>query len=82
MEGKITMGEYDIVINTIDMGVKRDLTNLFITDNAKANPSQYQNQNIASYLKQYINSTSESTKSRLATQINTTYATDMPLMFL
>ena len=82
LEGKITMGEYDIVINTIDMGVKRDLTNLFITDNAKANPSQYQNQNIASYLKQYINSTSESTKSRLATQINTTYATDMPLMFL
>lgn len=82
LEGKITMGEYDIVINTIDMGVKRDLTNLFITDNAKANPSQYQNQNIASYLKQYINSTSESTKSRLATQINSTYATDMPLMFL
>lgn len=82
LEGKITMGAYDIVINTIDMGVKRDLTNLFITDNAKANPSQYQNQNIANYLKQYINSTSEGTKSRLATQINTTYATDMPLMFL
>jgi len=82
LEGKIAGGEYDIVINIIDMGVKKDLTNLFITDNAKANPSQYQNQNLAGTLKQYINAESESSKSKLAIQINETYAKDMPLLFL
>ncbi|MBU1758283.1 hypothetical protein KKG31_03890 [Patescibacteria group bacterium] len=66
----------------IDMGIKKDLTNLFITDNAKVNPSQYQSQNIANRLTQYVNSDSESTKSKLAKQINDTYSTDMPLLFL
>lgn len=82
LESKITMWEYDIVINVIDMGIKKDLTNLFITDNAKVNPSQYQSQNIANRLTQYVNSDSESTKSKLAKQINDTYSTDMPLLFL
>jgi hypothetical protein len=39
-------------------------------------------QNIANRLTQYINTDNESTKSKLAKQINTTYSTDMPLIFL
>lgn len=82
LEGKITIWDYDIVINTIDMGFKKDFTNLFITDNFQVNPSQYQNQNMADVLKQYVNSDNASTKTKLTTQINEMYAKDMPLLFL
>lgn len=82
LQGKILIWDYDIIINSIDMWIKKDITNLFATDNVQVDPSQYKNQSLAWYIKSYINSTSDSTKSKLATQINSTFATDMPLLFL
>jgi hypothetical protein len=48
------VSDYDILINTVDMGLKKDLTKLFSTDEAEINPSQYQNQKLSSLLGQYI----------------------------
>jgi len=48
------VGDYDLLINTVDMGLKKDLTKLFSTDNSEVNPSQYQNQKLTTLLTQYI----------------------------
>lgn len=60
------------------MGQKNDITKLFATDSAKTNPSQYQNQNLISLLKQYA----ENKQIKLLNQINEIYAKDMPFVIL
>lgn len=78
LEGRLLLGDYDIMINTIDMGLKKDITKLFATDSAMKNPSQYQNTKLISLLKQYTEKQSQ----RTLNEINNIYAKDMPFVVL
>lgn len=78
-EVKLTAWEYDMVINTIDMGLKEDLTKLFSTNKPTINPSQYNDARFVSLLQQY--SDSKDSKS-IMKEINTIYANDMPFLIL
>ena len=78
-EAKIVLGEYDILLNTINMGMKKDLLKVLMTDDVMANPSKYTNPNLSSYFKQYTKNPEDS---QIASEINAIYAQDMPLVIL
>ncbi len=81
LQGRLTVGDYDLLINTVDMGLKKDLTKLFSTDKSEVNPSQYQNQKLTSLLTQYSTADSKNKKKSL-TEINSIYSKDMPFVIL
>ncbi|RAL55236.1 hypothetical protein BSK20_05565 [SR1 bacterium human oral taxon HOT-345] len=78
-EAKIVLGEYDILLNTINMGMKKDLLKVLMTDDVMANPSKYTNPNLSNYFKQYTKNPEDS---QIASEINAIYAQDMPLIIL
>ncbi|HMS91154.1 MAG TPA: ABC transporter substrate-binding protein [Candidatus Absconditabacterales bacterium] len=81
LQGRLVVGDYDLLINTVDMGLKNDFTKLFSTDKSEINPSQYQNQKLTTLLKQY-SVADESSKKKPLTEINSIYSKDMPLIIL
>ena len=79
MEWKLTAWDYDIVINTIDMWLNKDISALFGSENAISNPSQYSDARLLSLLKQYNESDN---KTKIISEINSIYANDMPIIML
>lgn len=79
LEWKLTAWDYDIVINTIDMGLNKNISALFGSDSIITNPSQYSDARMLSLLKQYNESDN---KTKLVSEINTVFANDMPLIML
>lgn len=79
MEWKLTAWDYDIVINTIDMWLNKDISALFGSETSKTNPSQYSDARLLSLLKQYNESDN---KVKIVSEINSIYANDMPLVML
>ncbi len=77
-QSTLLLWDYDIALNTIDMGQKKDITKIFATESAKTNPSQYQNQNLISLLQQYTSNP----QPKILNQINEIYAKDMPFVIL
>jgi hypothetical protein len=75
------VGDYDLLINTVDMWLKKDLTKLFSTDKSDINPSQYQNQKLTTLLAQYI-AANDKWKQKQLKDINTIYSKDMPFVVL
>lgn len=79
MEWKLTAWDYDIVINTIDMGLNKDISALFSSETATNNPSQYSDARLLSLLKQYNEADN---KTKIIAEINSIYANDMPIVML
>lgn len=50
----ISSKNYDIAIKWIDMWVKKDISNIFSTDETSINPSAYKNTDLWSLIKQYF----------------------------
>lgn len=78
LEGKLLMKSYDLYIGSIDMGTKKSLLSLFLTDDVLLNPSAYKNPLLSSLIKQY----SQYANTTVETQINNLLAQDMPLVLL
>lgn len=81
LQWRLAVGNYDLLINTVDMWLKKDLTNLFSTNKSEVNPSQYQNQKLTTLLKQYMIADDKG-KKRSLVEINSIYSKDMPLVIL
>ena len=79
MEWKLTAWDYDIVINTIDMWLNKDISALFGSENSTKNPSQYSDARLLSLLKQYNEADN---KTKIVSEINSIYANDMPIIML
>lgn len=79
LEWKLTAGEYDIVINSIDMWLSKDISALFATESVTINPSQYTDARLLTLLKQY-NETDN--KSKIVWEINSIYWNDMPIVII
>jgi hypothetical protein len=79
LEWKLTAGEYDIVINTIDMWLNKDISAIFATESTTINPTQYTDARLLSLLKQYNESPNNS---KVAWEINSIYANDMPMVII
>lgn len=78
-EAKLVLGDYDILLSTINIGLKKDILKILTTDDALANPSKYTNPNLTSLFKQYTRSPQ---KTEIAQQINAIFAQDMPFVLL
>ena len=67
LEGKLVRGDYDILLNTINIGLKKDVLKILTTDDPLINPSKYTNPNLTQLFKQY---TKAANKSEFTSQIN------------
>ena len=81
LQWRLMVWDYDLLINTVDMWLKKDLTKLFSTDNSEINPSQYQNQKLTTLLTKYI-AADDKGKKKVLTEINAIYSKDMPFVIL
>jgi ABC-type transport system substrate-binding protein len=79
MEGKLLAGDYDIVLNTINMGFKKDISAILSSEKVQINHSQYKNPRLITLIQQYLQTKD---KSSLAGEINDIYAKDMPFVML
>lgn len=80
LEGKLLAGDYDIVISSVDMGLKKDFSKLLSTPKPQVNPTQYTSTRFISLLQQYL--TAKSNKSSILNQVNWVYSKDMPFIYL
>lgn len=78
-EAKMVMGDYDILLNSITMGMKKDVHKVLTTNNVLMNPSKYTNPNLINLFKQY---TRNPHQTELINQINGIFAQDMPLVIV
>ena len=79
LEAKLVMGNYDILLNTINIGLKKDILKILTTSDALVNPSKYTNPKLTNLFKQYTKSPQ---KTELSTEISKIFAQDMPFLVL
>lgn len=80
-DAKLLSKDYDVVISQFDFARKKDFSSFLLTDVATINPSLYTNQNMASYISDYVHQKGD-VKESLKLQINDIYANDMPFVVL
>lgn len=78
-EAKIVMEDYDILLTTISMGMKKDVHKVLATDDSLMNPSKYTNPNLTNLFKQYMKNPQQT---EIINQINGIVAQDMPLVIV
>lgn len=81
-EGKLASKEYDIVLRGIDLGLKKDISNLLLTDNPLINPSLYLNSNLASQINQFFATTNVGSQNNIKREIDRLYLNDLPFVLL
>lgn len=78
-EAKLIMSDYDILLNTINIGLRKDILKILTTDDVLTNPSRYTNTNLTNLFKQYSKSPQNI---KIAEQINGIFAQDMPFVIV
>lgn len=81
-EGKLASKEYDITIRGIDLGLKKDISNLLLTDNPIINPSLYINTNLASQINQFFATSNPGSQWSIKREIDRLYLNDLPFVLL
>lgn len=81
-EGKLASKEYDIVLRGVDLGLKKDISNLLLTDNPLINPSLYLNSNLASQINQFFATANASSQGSIKREIDRLYLNDLPFVLL
>lgn len=78
LEGKLLMWTYDMYVWTIDLWSRKDMLNLFSTEDPLLNPSKYRNPILTSLINQYRKTRDD----HVQWQINLLLAQDMPVIFI
>jgi hypothetical protein len=82
-EGKILSKDYDMVIRALDRASKKDLSSLFLTDKPLVNPSLYTNSQLASYIQQYLaTSSTDTSRTNILQELQTQYQRNIPFVLL
>ncbi len=79
--GKIESSDYDMVIREINMGLRKDISNLFTSTIPNINPSRYVNEELASTINKFF-LVGQSQKYALKDKIDTIRWSDVPLVIL
>lgn len=79
LEGKLVLWDYDIILNTINIGLKKDILKILTTDDPLINPSRYSNPQLNNLFKQY---TRKPQNMALTQNINQIFGQDMPFVVL
>lgn len=80
-EGKLSSKNFHITLRGIDMGLKKDISNIFKTQNPLINPSFYINNELALLVNQYFLS-SESWKKGIKQEIDKIYSQQVPFFLI
>lgn len=80
-EWKVQSKEYDIALKWIDMWLKKDISNIFGTDEAVINPSLYKNTDLSSIIKQYFINEWK-VKDQVKNELDSLYEKSVPLIVL
>ncbi len=80
LEWILKWGNYDIAIVWLYLWLKRDISDIFLTDEPVLNPSRYKNLELKSLYSQYLIS-SWKTKEILKQQVMDMYNKNLPLLF-
>ena len=78
-EAKIVMEDYDILLTTITMGMKKDVHKVLATDDSLMNPSKYTNPNLTNLFKQYMKNPQQT---EIVNQNKGIVAQDIPLVIV
>jgi hypothetical protein len=81
LESIIQSRSYDIVLQNLDLGFKKDISWLFSIDNPKTNPSLYQNSELSSFISQYFIA-NKKIKAIVKQGIDDLYTKDVPIMII
>lgn len=73
--------QYDATMQTLALGVKKDISTMFLSDDPLQNPSKYVNQNLASQINDYFQS-SLSAQYNIMPVIHKLYLTDLPFFLI
>lgn len=81
-EGKLASKDYDITVRGIDLWLKKDISNLLLTDNPIINPSLYINSNLASQINQFFATNGIGNQNSIKREIDRLYLNDLPFALL
>lgn len=81
LEGKLEWGDYDIALRVINMWLRKDLSNLFISEKSNINPSNFTSEPLASNLWRYFISRADQ-KPAIQEWIQNIYNKSYPLVIL
>jgi len=81
-EGKLISQDYDLVLRSINMGLRKDLSNLFTSTVPTINPSGFVSQNIADQINAYFLETNAEQKAKIKAKIDEIYNENVPLVIL
>ncbi len=81
LEGNIVSQDFDLLLRTINMWLRKDISNIFISDNLLVNPSGYTNENLASLTNRHFISSDEE-KKEIVDAIDEIYSTTYPFTFI
>lgn len=73
--------EYDIILKNVNLGIKKDISWFFSTDDPMINPSLYQNSELSSFISQYFVA-NKKIKSIVKQGIDDIYTKDIPFLAL
>lgn len=76
-QDKILSRDYDMVLRPLSLGLKQDISNLFLTDDVLVNPSQYVNVDLAQAISRYTQGKPEAKET-----IDRIYAAFAPLYII
>lgn len=81
LEWKIVSQDFDLLLRTINMWLRKDISNILISDNLLVNPSWYTNENLASLTNRHF-ITSDDERKKIINSIDDIYSTSYPFLFL
>lgn len=73
--------KYDINLQTLTLGTRKDISPLLLTDDPLINSSQYINANLASQIRQYFQSNTQA-QYNIMPMITKLYTTDLPFFIM
>ncbi len=80
-EWKILSWDYDVVLRSINIGLRKDISNLFISTSPSINPSRYTNEQLTELINRFFLA-NESQKESIKNDINNIYMQDVPLVIV
>lgn len=81
-EGKLVSQDYDLVLRSINMGLRKDLSSLFESSTPTVNPSGFVNADFAAQINAFFLETNEQQKTRIKARIDELYSENAPLVIL
>lgn len=80
-EGKLTSRDYDIVLRTINLWLRKDLSALFTQDDPLVNPSLWNDQEFADQMNRYFRATPDQ-KAAIKSFVDERFAEQYPLVMI